>query len=140
MCGGVLIPAMSKIVGAKSMFKATSFTLRWCETKVQVNQLMVKMDALDERERRCVGAALAFQNALVRTYLHTTWLYARSAHQERNAHIEFERERFAFHQAKLPQMVSVVRRVDDVRILEVARRFQLFVYLQKTKCLQPTPH
>ena len=52
--------------------------------------------------------------------LHGSWLDARPADEERHAHVELEREALALDQPELAQVVAVVRRVDYVRVVELA--------------------
>ncbi|KOX77945.1 hypothetical protein WN51_05833 [Melipona quadrifasciata] len=85
ICGGVSTPAISRKVGAKSMFKTMSSTLQ-----------------------RHIDALL-------------------TSDQERHSDVKLEREAFPFDQAKLSQMVAVVGRVDDVRVVQLAQVFQLLI-------------
>lgn len=61
--------------------------------------------------------------------LHGARFDARPPYQERHSHVELERETLPFDQAKLAEMVAVVGRVDDVRVVQLAQIFQLLVNL-----------
>lgn len=48
--------------------------------------------------------------------------------QKRHPHIEFEREALALYQAKLAQVVAMIGRINDVRVVQFAQRHQLLVH------------
>lgn len=61
--------------------------------------------------------------------LHGAGFDAGPPYQERHSHVELERETLPFDQAKLAEMVAVIGRVDDVRVVQLAQIFQLLVNL-----------
>jgi hypothetical protein len=61
---------------------------------------------------------------------HSARLDIRSTNEERNSHVELERERLALDEAELAEVVPVVGRVHDVRVVQLAERLQLLVDLQ----------
>ena len=61
--------------------------------------------------------------------LHGARFDSRTSDQERHSDVKLEWEALAFDQAKLSQMVAVVGRVDDVRVVQLAQVFQFLVNL-----------
>ena len=54
----------------------------------------------------------------------------RSSDEERDSNVELVRHRFALDESVLTEMVAVVGRVDDVRVLQLSQPLQLYTDLQ----------
>ena len=59
-------------------------------------------------------------------------LDARTSNDERDLGVDVEGERLALDEAELPEVVAVVRRVEDVGVVQFSERIQLVVKLKNT--------
>lgn len=106
MCGGASTPAMSRNVGARSMLRTISSTLR-------DRQIGIRSTGLTQCPCIVVYAPC---------FLHSAWLHPWSPHQERHTNVELEREGFSLDETKLAEVVTVVGRVDNVRVIQLPHR------------------
>ena len=59
-------------------------------------------------------------------------LDARASNDERDLGVDVKGERLALDEAELPEVVAVVRRVEDVGVVQFSERIQLVVKLKNT--------
>lgn len=63
---------------------------------------------------------------------HGALLHVGASYIERNTDVKFVRHRFAFNQTELADVVAVVRSVDEVGVVQLARLHQHVVHLHIT--------
>uniref|UniRef100_A0A8W7P9T3 Uncharacterized protein n=1 Tax=Anopheles coluzzii TaxID=1518534 RepID=A0A8W7P9T3_ANOCL len=81
----------------------------------------------------------------ISAHLHCRRFDTGTAHQKRYTDVKLEREAFALDQPELAEMVAVVGRVDDVRVVQLAECLQLLVdtldrHVHALQRLEPLGH
>lgn len=74
-----------------------------------------------------------------------SWSYSWAAHQERNAYVELEGKALSLYQSELAQVITVIARVNYVRVLQLPQILQLLVdpfhgHVDALESLQPLRH
>ena len=161
MWGGASTPAMSRKVGAKSMLRTISSTLRrrqknnsqtTCEARHLALQSPVRIffpsmlngpkfqapGVFDSNFGGRIDVDGNISHWVGHEDSHSAGLHPGAAHQEGHPHVELEREGLSLDQAELAEVVAVVRRVQDVGVVHLPQRLELLVHL-RTKSLVNIP-